>query len=846
MKNLKRTLAKALGGLALILFAAGCADILKTPPGDLDPAELGDGQVVITIGIGPERTVFPQLDQFSKITLSFEQQDGTGTMPPVEAHIGSAVISLIPGTWEITASAYNTADPPVVVALAKNTLTNTGGAITGDPYFALAPVGTGPGILRYTVAFPSDLALDAAQSRIQIEKDGAPLITLNDDGFIAGVKTIDGAITGSLSLEPGRYAVDIVLDDSGSADTAVYRTAVAILPGLATDIVFVPEAGDFLDPDARTALTGAVSFGRTQKNSSGTVIGPAGGEGVNRTRSLMVSRGTGTAYFTLTKGRTQTISLDPAAAGKVSWTESGTVDGSAASETHAVFTVDTGDLAGPGGNREFLFSLEEPGKTPLVYTLTVIVPHLVGIVIDEPPEILICVQGPPLSLQGIKVTGTWSDFTSAEMPVSAADISGFDPTKIGEQFLRISKNGVTSSNGFTVTMIEREASDLFFDCGQYDKILDTKPNRFSVVLGRTLVLAPVKWCIPDDVVYEWKVNNVAQDSTTEYLSFSPLSTGEYAITVTAKANDGSPIASASTTVVCVPGPQLRLKTGSSKAVSKKLYAYVAPGQFGEMEGGLYGAGGFGGYTVFEFDHSVERKGVNGEEMLIGGNAFGGWNEPGIIWVMQDENRNGLPDDTWYELIGSHAAVSVRRYAVKYETIKNFWVDNLGRVEPTLRSAKHTIFTGTMLPASLNSVNVLWGYADITSNGRISLSNAVQMDGSPITLDFIDFVKVQAAINHDSDPFGERSTEATIPTDRNMPNPAMLVNGADDGSGQYEYTFLNLSGYDMTVEFRGTAFSLIRNGGTATKTSVNASEYIDFYGGNVIMTISGSTVTFRDG
>jgi hypothetical protein len=69
--------------------------------------------------------------------------------------------------------------------------------------------------------------------------------------------------------------------------------------------------------------------------------------------------------------------------------------------------------------------------------------------------------------------------------------------------------------------------------------------------------------------------------------------------------------------------------------------------------------------VLAFDHSVERRGVNGEELLIGGNGFGTWNEPGVIWVMQDENRNGEPDDTWYELIGSHAAESVRRYAVRY-------------------------------------------------------------------------------------------------------------------------------------------------------------------------------------
>ena len=37
---------------------------------------------------------------------------------------------------------------------------------------------------------------------------------------------------------------------------------------------------------------------------------------------------------------------------------------------------------------------------------------------------------------------------------------------------------------------------------------------------------------------------------------------------------------------------------------------------------------------------------------IQGNAFDSSNEPGIVWVMQDVNGNGLPDDEWYELRGS--------------------------------------------------------------------------------------------------------------------------------------------------------------------------------------------------
>jgi hypothetical protein len=846
MKNKKKISGRILCGLALILLMAGCVDIIKAPPAAPDPTDLGDGQVVITIGSGLERTVFPRMDQFSKILLSFERKDGAGSKEDEEVNLGETLINLTPGTWEIAAAAYNKADTPAVVARAVNTLTRDGDQITGDTYFALAPVGTGPGILRYRVAPPGGIALDAAQSRIWIEQDDAVLSSLNSDSFTAGVRPISGAVNGSLNLNPGRYAVDIVLDDNGSVNTAVYRAVIAILPGLVTEIVFSPVAGDFLDPDVRMALTGAVTFGRTTWNTSGTIVGSVVGEGANRTRGLSVPKRTGTVYFTLSKAASQTITLDAAAAGKVVWTESGTVDASIASATRPVFTVDTGDLAEAGGDRVFALSLAEPGKTPLTYTVTITVPHLTKIVIDKFPESLLYMQGISFDTTGMELTGTWSDLTTARLLPSEVGINGFDATQIGAQYLRVVKNGVASDNGFTVTIVERGESELFFECG-WGGDQEPGPNRFTVVQGRSLVLAPVQWLIPDNAVYEWKLNDVTQSSTTEYLSVSPASTGEYAITVTAKV-DGSPIASASTTVVCVTAPVQRPITGASNAASSKVYARVAPGQFGEYEtGSLYGAGGFGGYTVFKFDHSVARKGVDGEELLVGGNAFSGWNEPGIIWVMQDENGNGSADDTWYELKGSHDSVATRRYSVKYPPGAGFWIDNQGVGETPARKSRYTYYTGTRLPNEIaRSLSVIWGYADVVDNGRVSLSNAVQMDGSSIALDFIDFVKVQTAINDDEPTFGERSTEARIPTDRFMPDPDKLITGEDLEDGTYRYSFTNNSGYSLTVEFNGTTFTLSSNGGTAVKTSTNASEQIHFFGGSVILIKSEGKATFTDG
>jgi hypothetical protein len=788
------------------------------------------------------------MDQFSKILLSFERKDGTGSKADEEVSLGDTLINLTPGTWEITAAAYNEADPPVVVARAVNTLTRTGDLITGDTYFALAPAGTGQGILRYSVAPPAGIALDASRSHILIEQDGVVLSSLGSGSFTAR------SINGSVSFEPGRYAVDIVLADNASVNTAVFRTAIAILPGLVTELVFAPAAGDFLDPDVRIALTGAATFNRTSWNTSGTVLGSAGGVGTNLTRGLSVARKTGTMYFILRKSLSQTISLDAAAADKVSWAESGTVDGSAANGTQAVFTVDTGDLAEAGGDRVFSFSLEEPGRTPLVYTVTVTVPHITKIVIDQLPEKLLYMEGISLDLRGMKLTGTWSDLTTAPLTIDEIGISGFDSNQTGGQRLRVVKNGVLSDNDFTVTVVERRESRLFF---YYDSPIEYGPSPhpyYTVPQGRTVVLAPVLYLIPDNAVFEWKVDDAVQNGyDTEYFPYTGTeSSGTHTVTVTAKI-DGVPIASADTTVHCTGGAIQRPSVPQSRAKATPHGGGVtAPVQDLNIPGDLHGAGGFGGTVVFKFDHSIPKRGVDAEELIIGGNAFSGWEEPGVIWVSQDDNNNGEPDDTWYELKGSHTLLpeTIRRYAVTFRE-DHTWLDNFGgggtypQIQKWRESAGRTEKTlvGTCL---YFPIPPLWGYADVCDNQRVSLSNAIQPDNSPIDLPFIDFVKSVTARNFADTTFGERSTETRTPEDRFMPNPDKIITGKDLGGGIYEYTFTNNTGYALTIGFNNTEFSLAAGGVTVVKTSTNTSEQIHFFGGNVILNKSEGKALFTNG
>jgi hypothetical protein len=533
------------------------------------------------------------------------------------------------------------------------------------------------------------------------------------------------------------------------------------------------------------------------------------------------------------------------------------VDGSKASGTQAVFTVDTGDLAKAGGDRVFVISLEEAGKTPLVYTVTVAVPHVIKIVINKLPEKLLYMQGAPLDLRGMELTGTWSDGTGGPLPLDGVDISGFDPTRTGTQDLKV-VNGVISDTGFTVTVIERGESRLFFDHGLTSAYEPSPYQYYTVPQGRTVVLAPVQQLIPDNAAYEWEVDGVVQTGyDTEYFPYTGTgSSGQHTVTVTAKV-EGVPIASATTAVVCTGGATRREKNAQSVGSATKLYSVVAPGQFGSTSprlNGLNGFGGFGGFAVFQFDHSVEKMGSNGEEMLVGGNAFKGWEEPGVIWVSQDDNGNGLPDDTWYELKGSHtlAPETIRRYAVTFRNDYT-WLDNFGsggnylqiQAWPSEAPAVITEMTlvGTCLYFPLSPP--FWGYADVMDNGRTSLSNAIQADGSFIDLPFIDFVKIVTALHYADSTFGERSTEPGTPTDRFMPDPNKLIDGKDLGGGTYEYSFTNNSGYPLAIVFGGAEFSL-GAGGTAVKTSTNDSEYIDYYGGNVKLTRSAGQATFTDG
>lgn len=209
---------------------------------------------------------------------------------------------------------------------------------------------------------------------------------------------------------------------------------------------------------------------------------------------------------------------------------------------------------------------------------------------------------------------------------------------------------------------------------------------------------------------------------------------------------------------------------------------------------LLSLGAFGGYVVVGIKGGITNR--EGDDFAILGNAFDGSSEPGIVWVMRDENGNAEPDDTWYELEGSESFSddTIQHYEVTYyrpeaENMDVEWEDNLGGkgvVEhlasfhnqayyyPTWIAEESYTLVGKCLKSksydkSGNGTQWVnpafeWGYADnasaecVAGENRFDIARAVATSGESVALESVDFVKVQCAIQQQCGWIGEVSTE----------------------------------------------------------------------------------------
>lgn len=202
-------------------------------------------------------------------------------------------------------------------------------------------------------------------------------------------------------------------------------------------------------------------------------------------------------------------------------------------------------------------------------------------------------------------------------------------------------------------------------------------------------------------------------------------------------------------------------------------------------------GGWGGYIVVRIQPALVNQ-PDQADFAILGNAFIGNAEPGIIYVSQDVNSNGLADDPWYRIRGSEDYRSNLDYTITYYKPKDpykdpiAWSDSEGESGLIPRNKYHTTnsyyplwegdkvtFTGALLPDCMKldpatgqwrSEPYAYGYADNhpndSSGSHIDIDSAVNAAGELVHLDRIDFLKVQTGVHQQTDVTGEVSTEFT--------------------------------------------------------------------------------------
>jgi hypothetical protein len=362
------------------------------------------------------------------------------------------------------------------------------------------------------------------------------------------------------------------------------------------------------------------------------------------------------------------------------------------------------------------------------------------------------------------------------------------------------------------------APALFFDHGTRITDADTGDwddrNTYHVAVNTPVVLAPVIANAPANAVYEWSVGtNVLQGENSAYLTRSFSTAADPVQVKVAMKVDAVTHATASALVKAVSPAGAR--TGGSKAEAAVCVEFSpAPGQFvgvgngfsnpvisglsskteadvktlvqgymngdtpfnnASADGKVFSLGGWGGYYTVYFDHSVVNSA--GMDIEISGNFHvAGMVEPGVVWVSQDLNGDGIPNEIWYRLKGSQSTAKPR-YAITYfkpsSKANAFWIDSNGNssgfpyypngndgfpYHVTGSAGTFVTFTGVLLDGGgLN------GYVDAGAT-QFDIADAVDEKGEAVNLEYIDFVKTQTGLNQSGGGLGEYSTEAGIPKD----------------------------------------------------------------------------------
>jgi hypothetical protein len=386
--------------------------------------------------------------------------------------------------------------------------------------------------------------------------------------------------------------------------------------------------------------------------------------------------------------------------------------------------------------------------------------------------------------------------------------TGFDPATPGDQTPTITVDGRTLDIALHVIDVEPA---VWFDYGYMRHAGDTGGKGPGVGVyyakpNETLVIAPVRYLIGYNAdntnaagtTYNWTVSGsnrtiAYSGAGNERLHITPGAAGEYTIEVKVTGKS------------FVGGAGFTAGTNIDRTATAKLVCYdtaLSPGTFksplknfgaGQMsEGGTgYGwsLGSAGGYEVWTVEHRPSYK--------IEGNPFGTWHEAGVVWMQEDRNGNGLPDETWYELRGGDdddgtwQNYITRRYAITYingsvhtstneyqQIIRDvYWADAKGRsglirggfpypwgVTGNNAIGDWVTYTGTLLrddgniaTGQYSGLGPMTGYVDALGVD-FPVNKAMDLAGNPVNLTAVKFIRVQTSVFRYGGSFGDVSTE----------------------------------------------------------------------------------------
>ena len=438
-------------------------------------------------------------------------------------------------------------------------------------------------------------------------------------------------------------------------------------------------------------------------------------------------------------------------------------------------------------------------------------------------------------IEGIDETTTYT-WTMDGRVVSTTDSYTFVSSETGEFFicLAVTNRYGTTEDEVKVTVLLSENSELP-ELPEEHRLWCFPWTEMNIAQGRALsVKAFLLQDLTADAHLTWLLDGTPADgrmsgSVAEFL-FTAFTPGTHTLSLTLSTPDTTAVQDFLINV-CPPAGTYR-RSYSGQAMVNRIYEFMpAPGH--QVNGYIIvgdsypedcthdqacdsvlahfsrrwsiSLGSQGGYVIAGFDHSVRNSGGD-YDLCIKGNPFSYQSEPGIIWVSQDDNGDGLPNDQWFELAGSEYGTAnhttdyfITYYRPSARRSASAWRDSFGNTgyvpylsywnphdfywQPWVEGDERTYF-GSFLADHSTYVNGYsdippydWGYVDNLGSDFIDgpagkmnyfrLSNARTFDGQPANLEYIDFIKIQTAQIGSTPNLGDISTEIYYISDYHM-------------------------------------------------------------------------------